>query len=178
MKKIFILLLLLLPLAAAAKNRIIISKKQLHLYVVNEANDTIFDCPVACGINYGNKTRAGDHKTPEGEFTIKMMYDASSWKYDFGDGQGMRVGAYGPYFFRIQRYWHTRYNIPRVYRHTQQPRMHKAKERRHNNALPPMPHWNESDNRARRDLRQHKYSRRSFCGYIVPRSGIEPESNL
>ncbi|MBE6298426.1 MAG: L,D-transpeptidase [Bacteroidales bacterium] len=102
MKKIVILLLMLLPLATVAKNRIIISKKLLHLYVVNEANDTIFDCPVACGINYGNKTRAGDHKTPEGDFTIKMMYDASSWKYDFGDGQGMRVGAYGPYFFRLK----------------------------------------------------------------------------
>ena len=101
MKKTILLLLLMLPLAGVATNRIIISKKALHLYVVNEKNDTIFDCPVACGMNYGNKTRAGDHKTPEGDFKIKIMYDATSWKYDFGDGQGMRVGAYGPYFFRL-----------------------------------------------------------------------------
>jgi lipoprotein-anchoring transpeptidase ErfK/SrfK len=101
MKRLLILLLIALPFVSFAENRIIISKKLLHLYVVNEKNDTIFNCPVACGINYGNKTRAGDHKTPEGEFKIKMMYDATSWKYDFGDGQGMRVGAYGPYFFRL-----------------------------------------------------------------------------
>ena len=101
MKRLLILLLIALPFVSFAGNRIIISKKLLHLYVVNEKNDTIFNCPVACGINYGNKTRAGDHKTPEGEFKIKMMYDATSWKYDFGDGQGMRVGAYGPYFFRL-----------------------------------------------------------------------------
>ena len=101
MKRLLILLLIALPYVSFAGNRIIISKKLLHLYVVNEKNDTIFNCPVACGINYGNKTRAGDHKTPEGEFKIKMMYDATSWKYDFGDGQGMRVGAYGPYFFRL-----------------------------------------------------------------------------
>ena len=61
MKKTILLLLLMLPLAGVATNRIIISKKILHLYVVNEKNDTIFDCPVACGMNYGNKTRAGDH---------------------------------------------------------------------------------------------------------------------
>ena len=101
MKRLLILLLIALPFVSFAGNRIIISKKLLHLYVVNEKNDTIFNCPVACGINYGNKTRAGDHKTPEGEFKIKMMYDATSWKYDFGDGQGMIVGAYCPYFFRL-----------------------------------------------------------------------------
>ena len=44
MKKILIILslLLALPYALQAGNRIIVSKKQLQLYVVNEKNDTLF----------------------------------------------------------------------------------------------------------------------------------------
>ena len=90
-----------MPLLALCGNRIVVSKKALMLYVVNEQNDTIFQRPIACGENFGNKTMIGDKKTPEGDFKIKMMYDASSWKHDFGDGQGMRLGAYGPLFFRL-----------------------------------------------------------------------------
>ena len=90
-----------LPLLSGAGNRIIVSKQQLQLYVVNEKNDTLFQCPVACGKNIGNKTRIGDMKTPEGEFRITKMYDATSWRHDFGDGQGTRLGAYGPLFFRL-----------------------------------------------------------------------------
>lgn len=102
MKSIIALLLLIaLPMTSTAENRIIVSKKTLQLYVVNEKNDTVFRCPIACGKNYGNKTKVGDNKTPEGEFKIKMMYDATSWKHDFGDGQGVRDGAYGPLFFRL-----------------------------------------------------------------------------
>lgn len=71
------------------------------LSVVSESNDTLFRCPIACGENFGNKTRIGDRKTPEGSFMITKMYDATSWKHDFGDGQGMRLGAYGPLFFRL-----------------------------------------------------------------------------
>lgn len=90
-----------LPLLSTAQKRIVVSKKALQLYVINEKNDTVFQCPVACGENYGNKTAIGDKKTPEGEFKIKMMYDATSWKHDFGDGKGVRPGAYGPLFFRL-----------------------------------------------------------------------------
>lgn len=94
-------LIAILPLLSFAGNRIVVSKRTLQLYVLNEQNDTIFSRPIACGKNLGNKTRIGDNKTPEGEFKIKMMYDATSWKHDFGDGQGMRLGAYGPLFFRL-----------------------------------------------------------------------------
>lgn len=90
-----------MPLLAICGNRIVVSKKALMLYVINEKNDTIFQRPIACGKNFGNKTVVGDKKTPEGEFKIKKMYDAASWKHDFGDGQGMRLGAYGPLFFRL-----------------------------------------------------------------------------
>ena len=88
-------------LTATAGNHIFVSKKDLMLSVVSESNDTLFRCPIACGENFGNKTRTGDRKTPEGTFKITKMYDATSWKHDFGDGQGMRLGAYGPLFFRL-----------------------------------------------------------------------------
>ena len=88
-------------LTATAGNHIFVSKKDLMLSVVSESNDTLFRCPIACGENLGNKTRTGDRKTPEGSFKITKMYDATSWKHDFGDGQGVRLGAYGPLFFRL-----------------------------------------------------------------------------
>lgn len=91
----------MLSLLSFAQKRIVVSKKALQLYVINEKNDTLFQRPIACGVNLGNKTMVGDKKTPEGKFKIKYMYDATSWKHDFGDGQGMREGAYGPLFFRL-----------------------------------------------------------------------------
>lgn len=96
-----IIALLILPVALHAGNHIVVSKKELRLFVINEGGDTLFSRPVACGINTGNKTRTGDHKTPEGTFKIIKMYDATSWKHDFKDGKGVRLGAYGPLFFRL-----------------------------------------------------------------------------
>jgi lipoprotein-anchoring transpeptidase ErfK/SrfK len=98
---IFTALLATLQLPAFAQKHIVISKEKLQLYVINEHNDTIFTRPVACGKNLGNKTMAGDCKTPEGEFKIKKIYNSTSWKHDFGDGMGRRKGAYGPLFFRL-----------------------------------------------------------------------------
>ena len=72
----------------------------LMLYVINSTNnDTIFYAPIGCGANLGNKQRAGDHKTPEGNFRIE---DASKWLHDFHDGAGLRKEAYGRWFFRIR----------------------------------------------------------------------------
>ncbi len=102
MKRYFLAALIAaLPLLSFAQKRIVVSKEALQLYVINEKNDTLFQRPIACGANYGNKTMIGDKKTPEGEFKIKMMYDARTWKHDFGDGAGVREGAYGPLFFRL-----------------------------------------------------------------------------
>ena len=100
-KYILTTLIAMLSLLSFAQKRIVVSKKALQLYVINEKNDTLFQRPIACGVNLGNKTLVGDKKTPEGKFKIKYMYDATSWKHDFGDGQGMREGAYGPLFFRL-----------------------------------------------------------------------------
>ena len=80
---------------------IFVSKTELKLFVI-ENSDTIFKCPIAVGKNYGNKTKAGDKKTPEGTFTICSIENSSCWKHDFKDGKGLRKGAYGPYFFRLK----------------------------------------------------------------------------
>ena len=102
MKKLFVMMLLAaMPLIALCGNRIVVSKKALMLYVINEKGDTIFERSIACGECLGNKTRIGDKKTPEGNFKITKMYDATSWKHNFGDGKGTRLGAYGPLFFRL-----------------------------------------------------------------------------
>ncbi|MDE5836596.1 MAG: L,D-transpeptidase [Paramuribaculum sp.] len=55
--------------------------------------------PVCVGTNFGDKTQAGDRKTPEGTFSISQIHDSSCWMHDFNDGAGLREGAYGPYFF-------------------------------------------------------------------------------
>lgn len=78
-------------------NDIFCVKTELKLFVI-ENSDTIFKCPIAVGKNYGNKTKAGDKKTPEGTFTICSIENSSCWKHDFKDGKGLRKGAYGPYF--------------------------------------------------------------------------------
>lgn len=87
---------------AHSQNRVVVSKKQFRIYVINAANDTIFEAPVSVGKNYGNKTEIGDCKTPEGEFPIYKILDARGWKHDFKDGHGVRTGAYGPYFLRLK----------------------------------------------------------------------------
>ena len=48
---------------------ITISKGDFKLSVI-ENKDTLFQCPIAVGKNYGNKEKTGDKKTPEGTFTI------------------------------------------------------------------------------------------------------------
>lgn len=102
MKRLFIIFLsFLLPLMAGAKNRIVVSKSDFTLTVLSEKGDTLYHCVIAYGKNPGNKTMVGDCRTPEGTFKVKMIYDATSWKHDFGDGKGTILGAYGPYFIRL-----------------------------------------------------------------------------
>ena len=98
---LFILLFCLLTFLGEAKNRIVVSKSDFTLTVLSEKGETLYTCNIAYGKNPGNKTTIGDCKTPEGTFSIKMIYDATSWKHDFGDGKGMILGAYGPYFIRL-----------------------------------------------------------------------------
>lgn len=80
---------------------IFVSKTELKLSVIQNG-DTIFQCPIAVGKNYGNKMKTGDMKTPEGDFTICSIENSCQWKHDFKDGKGVRKGAYGPFFFRLK----------------------------------------------------------------------------
>lgn len=85
----------------AAERRINIDKASYTLTVV-DGDSTLFRAPVCLGRNRGQKTRQGDMKTPEGDFTISMIQNSSAWTHDFGDGKGQRKGAYGPWFFRLK----------------------------------------------------------------------------
>lgn len=98
----FALFLSLIAFSTNATNRIFISKQEMTLTVYNENDSILLKTPISCGMNYGNKTRKGDNKTPEGTFAISMIQDSSSWTFDFNDGHGKRKGAYGPYFLRLK----------------------------------------------------------------------------
>lgn len=88
--------------AVCAQNRIVVSKKQLRLTVLNAQSDTLRCYRCAVGTNKGNKQAVGDLRTPEGTFTVGSIEDSSKWKHDFNDGAGLRPYAYGPYFVRLK----------------------------------------------------------------------------
>lgn len=79
---------------------ILIDKESFTLFVRGNG-ETIMSAPVCLGKGIGQKTRKGDHKTPEGEYKIISIENSSSWTHDFHDGIGERKGAYGPWFFRL-----------------------------------------------------------------------------
>lgn len=102
MRQILLLLIAFFSLEALADDTMLyIEKSNLRLYVVRD-KDTIASYPVCLGQNLGQKRKAGDHKTPEGNFSISMIQNSSSWTHDFKDGKGPRKGAYGPWFFRLR----------------------------------------------------------------------------
>ncbi len=82
---------------------IIINKADMTLSQYNYRGDILHKFKVATGKNFGDKTKKGDCKTPEGVFTIDEVVDASSWTHDFKDDElGTITGAYGPYFIRLK----------------------------------------------------------------------------
>ena len=50
-------------------------------------------------MNFGQKVKAGDNRTPEGVFKVVSKEPAAHWTYDFG--KGPVKGAYGPLFIRL-----------------------------------------------------------------------------
>lgn len=103
MRQLFILLLFITIYSASAhaEKIIYINKQDLQLLVIDRQN-VVFRTSVCLGQNYGQKLKSGDHKTPEGWFTISMIQESASWSHDFNDGKGPRKGAYGPWFFRLK----------------------------------------------------------------------------
>lgn len=80
---------------------LIISKEQMDITAYDDKGHIAAQFPIACGLNYGNKTKKGDKKTPEGTFKIVEINNASTWSHDFKDGQGVIPHAYGDHFVRL-----------------------------------------------------------------------------
>lgn len=88
------------PTRGAGKYWILINKGQYRLSLYR-GRDLVKTYNVAIGKNPGNKRRVGDNRTPEGQFRVLSIENASGWKHDFGDGKGEIAGAYGPWFIRL-----------------------------------------------------------------------------
>ncbi|MCR5326337.1 MAG: L,D-transpeptidase [Bacteroidales bacterium] len=105
MMKVLILLLAFLagaqPVEQDGKPFIVVDKQALTLSLMAPDSTLIKSYPIACGINYGTKTRKGDHKTPEGTFRINQVLNARGLSHDFHDGKGPIRNAYGPWFLRL-----------------------------------------------------------------------------
>ena len=96
------LTLLFAPASAGSDDiSIVINKQQLTLTVLDSKGDTLKTYRIACAVNYGPKTRKGDHKTPEGTFPINQILNARGLSHDFKDGKGPIPNAYGPWFLRL-----------------------------------------------------------------------------
>ena len=103
MRKFLILIFaIFIASTIVAENRIVVSKKEMTLTVYNDSDSILLKTKISCGKNFGNKTRRGDNKTPEGTFKINMIQPSSQWTWDFKDGKGKIKGAYGPYFLRLK----------------------------------------------------------------------------
>lgn len=74
---------------------IVVDKPKLKLYVI-DGNDTLFTGGICCARNFGNKQHRDDRRTPEGEFKIANIHDASGWLYE-----GRIPHVYGPWFLRL-----------------------------------------------------------------------------
>lgn len=92
---------------ATKPSRIVISKQSMTLTLFDTDERIICRFPIACGRNPGNKSRVGDMKTPEGDFTVQQIQPASTWTHDFGDGKGVIEGCYGNWFIRLKTPPHT-----------------------------------------------------------------------
>lgn len=92
---------------ASHPGRIVISKQSMTLTLFDTDDHVICRFPIACGRNFGNKSRVGDMKTPEGDFTVQQIQPASTWTHDFGDGKGVIEGCYGNWFIRLKTPPHT-----------------------------------------------------------------------
>ena len=80
---------------------ILVSKKDFTLTLVGDDGKAVKQYGCAIARNIGPKEKRGDHKTPEGKFKINELLNSKSIPHDFHDGKGPIVGAYGPWFLRL-----------------------------------------------------------------------------
>ena len=86
--------------SATEADHIVISKKTLTLKVYDKYNRLICKYPIAAGRVFGKKQANGDLKTPEGEFRIGVIQDASNWTSIDNNGKSIQ-GARGPWFMHL-----------------------------------------------------------------------------
>ena len=84
---------------ASKVDHIVISKESKSLKVYDVDNRLVCRFDVAIGRGEGDKQEVGDMCTPEGEFAIVSIEDASQWLHDSGDG--VVEGYYGEWFIRL-----------------------------------------------------------------------------
>ena len=84
----------------------------LHLKGTKNLKPIHYELPIASAqvksalmFAAGNKRRIGDNRTPVGRFRVQSIENSQSWKHDFGDGNGVIDGAYGPWFIRLNTGW-------------------------------------------------------------------------
>jgi len=80
---------------------IVVSKASCELALLNSKGEVVKRCACACARNIGPKQVRGDNKTPEGIFKINELLFAKNIPHDFHDGKGPILGAYGPWFLRL-----------------------------------------------------------------------------
>ena len=49
---------------------IIVSKEEMKMTVYDNDGKEFLKFPIACGMNFGQKVKAGDNRTPEGVFKV------------------------------------------------------------------------------------------------------------
>ena len=49
---------------------IIVSKEEMKMTVYDNDGKELLKFPIACGMNFGQKVKAGDNRTPEGVFKV------------------------------------------------------------------------------------------------------------
>ena len=86
---------------ATKADHIVISKKTLTLKVYDKYDRLICKYPIAAGRVYGKKQTNGDLKSPEGEFYIGVIQDASKWTTVDNSGKSIK-GARGPWFMLLE----------------------------------------------------------------------------
>lgn len=90
-----------------AAYQIVVSKQSHTLSLYDSLGGLICRYPCSVGRNFGDKQVPGDLKTPEGEFVIEKIQDASWWGHDSGDGNGFIPSCYGNWFLRLYTPPHT-----------------------------------------------------------------------
>ena len=80
---------------------IVVDKGKMTLTVLDFRSDTLLNCPMGCGREYGDKRQEKDDRTPEGVFMVRRVENSVGWAHRASDGL-VHKDAYGPRFIRLE----------------------------------------------------------------------------